>query len=397
MKRICLLSIGALTPMLFLTVVFAQGPIAPTVGQDEGTASVLGPGGGLLLTAPIVAAVEPAEAEEADGESGRMFRPDALPDPHTGGVRLLRFNAPGAAAYRLYFEGVKLPQGVRMFLYLTIRSVLRPDADARNTAARNSVPDKHKFSHMISIGMFPINGILAASMVLVFAAAAFMLWRHSRHTERVDRFRRALSGSTLYYVLALLLSTGAGVSHAEVLKFYMAPPELGGNDGNNGSVVRPVATLMKVQDLIRARGLCNGAQTDAIEVHIRLGTYVGQEVDWTCFTGAPITFTSLNFSSARPVFEGGGAKCIQQSEDLPDCHHTWFSVQGEDGTLGRLNFRYIKVQNYQPGDDFPACRRQFPLRHVFLSHRQQLRPTWLPSRQAGKLRGPQRINVRGSF
>lgn len=115
MRRICLLSLGALASMAFQTAVLAQPQSAQNTQQ--GTASVLGPGSGLLLIAPLVEATEPAPAEEAAGESGRMFKLAPLTDPPTGSVRLLRFTAPGAAAYRFYFESVALPRGARMFLY----------------------------------------------------------------------------------------------------------------------------------------------------------------------------------------------------------------------------------------------------------------------------------------
>jgi hypothetical protein len=92
--------------MVFHAAVFAQPQNMPS-----------GPDSGLLLLAPLVSASEPAAAEEAAGESGRMFKPDALPEPPTWGLRALRFTAPGAAAYRLYFEHVALPDGARMFVY----------------------------------------------------------------------------------------------------------------------------------------------------------------------------------------------------------------------------------------------------------------------------------------
>jgi hypothetical protein len=106
MRRSCFLRLGALASMAFHTAAYAQPQTSP-----------LGPESGMLLMAPLVAATEAASPEEAAGESGQMFRTSALPAPAAGKLRLLRFSAPGAAAYRLYFEGVALPAGARMFLY----------------------------------------------------------------------------------------------------------------------------------------------------------------------------------------------------------------------------------------------------------------------------------------
>ena len=144
-----------------------------------------------------------------------------------------------------------------------------------------------------------------------------------------------------YLALMLLLSAGVGTGQAAVLRLYVAPAGSGGDDHNNGSRARPVATLMKVQRILSEDlRLCNGQQTNEIEVHITPGTYQGNPVSWTCFTGAPITFTSLDFGSARPVFDGGGVT------------HTWFAAEDPHGTQGKLYFRYLKVQNFSTALSF---------------------------------------------
>jgi hypothetical protein len=106
MRQAYCFGLGALASIAFQAAVLGQPQNVPPV-----------PGIGLQGTAPLVWATEPAPAEEAAGESGRMFKPDALPEPPAWGPRVLRFSAPGAAAYRLYFEGVALPDGARMFVY----------------------------------------------------------------------------------------------------------------------------------------------------------------------------------------------------------------------------------------------------------------------------------------
>jgi astacin len=103
--------------MAIQTAALAQSQTAHAGADDERSAVVLGPSTGLLLMAPLVVATEPAAPDQAAGEAGRMFSLAPLPDSSTGDVRLLRFSALGASAYRFYFEGVALPRGARMFLY----------------------------------------------------------------------------------------------------------------------------------------------------------------------------------------------------------------------------------------------------------------------------------------
>lgn len=100
-----------------LRAVALLGIHATVFAQPQTPSTVLGPGTGQIPLAPVVAAYEPAPTDEAAAEPGRLFRTGTLPKPTPGNLRLLRFSAPGAAAYRLYFDGVALPPGARMFLY----------------------------------------------------------------------------------------------------------------------------------------------------------------------------------------------------------------------------------------------------------------------------------------
>jgi hypothetical protein len=109
-------SLSALALLATHAAVLAQ-QATPTHSAAEASNTVLGPGTGLLPLAPIVVAFEPAPEDEAAGETGRLFHAGPLPQLRAGDPRLVRFSAPGAAAYRLYLEGVALPPGARLFLY----------------------------------------------------------------------------------------------------------------------------------------------------------------------------------------------------------------------------------------------------------------------------------------
>jgi hypothetical protein len=116
----------------------------------------------------------------------------------------------------------------------------------------------------------------------------------------------------------------------------MAP---NGNDARSGrSEVEAVKTLARIQALLQAL-----QPTGEVEVHITPGLYVGQTVLWTHFNGQSITFTPLNFTNERPVFDGQGA-------DI------WFHLSASQGVETRLRFRYIKVQNYNTAMSFKGDR-----------------------------------------
>jgi len=121
MRRQCLTNtISASVLVCLLTASSGRSQIQPNSHQVQAgaTAPIKGPGSTRLTLAPLVVAAEPAEPEEAQGETGQLFKPDPLPQSQEGSdVGLLRFSTPGAAALRLYFEQVRMPAGARMFLY----------------------------------------------------------------------------------------------------------------------------------------------------------------------------------------------------------------------------------------------------------------------------------------
>jgi hypothetical protein len=122
-------------------------------------------------------------------------------------------------------------------------------------------------------------------------------------------------------------SEEAPVQKESPLKIYMRSS---GNDENSGlDFNNAVQSLKRVQDILYDIS----PKTD-IEVHINQGTYLQQGVKWTFSNGKKITFTPIDFSKDRPVFDGEGKE-------------RWFWLQIENGTNTNLNFRYIKVINYK--------------------------------------------------
>ncbi|MBC6993176.1 right-handed parallel beta-helix repeat-containing protein [Neolewinella lacunae] len=105
-----------------------------------------------------------------------------------------------------------------------------------------------------------------------------------------------------------------------------------GDDSNSGlSFQDAVKSLDRVHEI-----LLNENPVRDIEIHINQGTYFGQEVEWSFSNGHSITFTPIDFTSDRPVFDGQGKE-------------TWFKLRGEQGENTNLNFRYLKVRNYKLG------------------------------------------------
>lgn len=115
-------------------------------------------------------------------------------------------------------------------------------------------------------------------------------------------------------------------SRAGAYKLYMAPY---GNDSKNGlSAANAVKTLSRIQSILKV------VKPNAdVEVHIAPGIYYGQEVVWTYVHPKKITFTPVNFTKLRPVFDGLGKD-------------KWFRLAVSSGKNTNLYFRYIKVQNY---------------------------------------------------
>ena len=125
-------------------------------------------------------------------------------------------------------------------------------------------------------------------------------------------------------------------TNLDLLKIYLRSS---GDDANTGLTFGDaVQTLNRVQEILYE--LC--PQTD-IEVHINQGNYLKQEVVWTFSNGKKITFTAIDFSTDRPVFNGVGRE-------------TWFKLDETGGINTNLSFRYIKVMNYKLGVYFRGNR-----------------------------------------
>jgi hypothetical protein len=136
--------------------------------------------------------------------------------------------------------------------------------------------------------------------------------------------------------VAALFVTGMGSVDAAVLRLYMSTA---GNDNfHGGSLSQAVRSLNRVQKILQTSRFAGD-----VEVHIQPGIYYGQRVNWTYFTGRSITFTSLDFSKQRPVFDGLG-------------NEVWFNLDARSGIETRLRFRYLKIQNYNTAITFDGDR-----------------------------------------
>lgn len=113
------------------------------------------------------------------------------------------------------------------------------------------------------------------------------------------------------------------------LKVYL---KSNGDDSNSGlDFNNAVKTLNRVQEILYELN-----PHSEVEIHINQGTYLQQEVVWTFSNGKNITFTAIDFSKDRPIFDGKGRE-------------TWFLLREEKGINTNLHFRYIKVKNYKLG------------------------------------------------
>jgi hypothetical protein len=120
-----------------------------------------------------------------------------------------------------------------------------------------------------------------------------------------------------------------------------------GNDANSGRAsTAPVLTLARVQDIIRA-----AAPTCNTEVRIGLGTYYGQQVNWTYVSGYQIKFMPEDgTNAARPVFDG----CSSATGSCTLA--TWFILSNSAGVPSKLHFWYIRVQRYSTAISFNGNR-----------------------------------------
>lgn len=126
-------------------------------------------------------------------------------------------------------------------------------------------------------------------------------------------------------------------SREEPLRVYLSP---NGSDYNQGlSRSAPIRTLARAQQVLQVYDLKR-----PIEIHVGQGTYWEQSVEWTYTNGHSITFTPVDFSKDRPVFDGNGVV------------ETWFKLEKSDGVNSNLRFRYLKVQNYATAVSFNGNR-----------------------------------------
>jgi len=140
-----------------------------------------------------------------------------------------------------------------------------------------------------------------------------------------------------FLLVILLVAWGGCANSAEPFMIFVSPV---GNDSNDGLLdAYPVRTLRRAQDILEEHD-----PDRSIEIHINQGTYFNQSVIWTYSNNHSITFTPINFTKERPIFDGNGLK------------KTWFKLNISTHSFTQLKFRYIKVQNYNTAMSFEGNR-----------------------------------------
>jgi len=141
-----------------------------------------------------------------------------------------------------------------------------------------------------------------------------------------------------YLVIIFMLVCSSFSHSSEPFKIFISPS---GNDYADGLTNSfPIKTLARAQNILETYN-----PNQSIEIHINQGTYYGQSVIWTYTNGYSITFTPVNFTKDRPIFDGG--------ENIS----TWFKLSKGNGSPSKLKFRYIKVQNYNTAMSFNGNRK----------------------------------------
>ena len=141
------------------------------------------------------------------------------------------------------------------------------------------------------------------------------------------------------YIAIILMVLWSSLSFSsEPFRIYVSSSGDDYNDGLTNSY--PIKTLVKAQDILETYN-----PDQSIEIHINQGTYTSQSVVWTYTNGNSITFTPINFTNDRPVFDGKGSV------------GTWFKLRKTNGSASNLKFRYIKVQNYNTAMSFEGNRK----------------------------------------
>src|SRR5688572_25882849 len=139
---------------------------------------------------------------------------------------------------------------------------------------------------------------------------------------------------------SLLYATPAQA--AVVLTVWMSTA---GSDSNDGTQASPVATLARVQDIVRT------AAPDAnVEIRIDQGTYVAGQTTWDYYNGHYITFMPDDYEigegvsgiAGRPVFSSDGGTGYWLVAKIPTAY------QGGDLTA-KLRFYYLQVEDYGQG------------------------------------------------
>ncbi|WP_444909956.1 hypothetical protein [Microbulbifer sp. TRSA005] len=140
-----------------------------------------------------------------------------------------------------------------------------------------------------------------------------------------------------YIVLSFIVLWSNCSYSADSFKIYISPLGSDFNEGLTNSY--PIKTLSRAQDVLELY-----KPNQPVEIHINQGTYFSQSVVWTYTNGHSITFTPINFTKDRPVFDGGGNV------------DTWFTLRKSNSSASNLKFRYIKVQNYHTAMSFEGNR-----------------------------------------
>ncbi len=142
--------------------------------------------------------------------------------------------------------------------------------------------------------------------------------------------------AVLFFVFLSCLVLPAA-AQASAFEIYLSAH---GNDANSGLVQgQPIVSLDKAQEI-----LFSHQPHGPVEIIINAGFYKAQAVNWTYTNGEKIIFRAQNEAGSRPVFDGG--KKIE----------TWFTFSKRAGTPGHLEFRHIKVQNYNTAMNFYGNR-----------------------------------------
>ncbi len=155
-----------------------------------------------------------------------------------------------------------------------------------------------------------------------------------------SRLRAGLLAVSLATALVLV---AAPAQATVVYTVWMSPA---GADTNDGSQAAPVASLARVQDILRV-----AAPASDVEIRIWQGTYTTGQLTWDFYIpGHYITFMPADYEIGenvtgivgRPVFQSDGTPGYWLVAKIPT------SYVGGDLT-SRLRFYYLQIQGYGQG------------------------------------------------